>query len=247
MANHQLYPLEVNPHTGEPFLRLNNHSHIIITPPRPSDMACYPPILNDPRVHEWLIGPPIPYLPRHAEAWFEQIKGQSDALLSELEAAKNDTRLITVGICPVRSIREVVEGGKDVYLGDISIDRYTNEKLLVVLGPEVQGIPGEQNEQRAVGDPNIIWTIGDYLIPSHHGQGIMTDVIQTVLHNWAIPRMGVRKITAEAFVGNEGSVKVFQKNDFHLTRTLQNYAEIRGRTRHLHVLEWDFDKTKKLP
>ena len=62
MANPQLHPLEVNARTGEPFLRLNHHQNIILTPHRPSDAVCYPPILNDPRVHEWLMSPPIPYL-----------------------------------------------------------------------------------------------------------------------------------------------------------------------------------------
>jgi hypothetical protein len=63
MANPQLYPLEVNARTGEPFLRLNNHKNIILTPHRPSDVQCYPPILNDPRVYEWVLTPVNPYLP----------------------------------------------------------------------------------------------------------------------------------------------------------------------------------------
>jgi hypothetical protein len=63
MIDDQLHPLEANPRTGEAFLRVKNHQNVILTPPRPSDISCYPPILNDPRVHEELIGPPIPFLP----------------------------------------------------------------------------------------------------------------------------------------------------------------------------------------
>jgi len=62
MANLQHHPLEINPNTGELFLRLRKHRNIVITPPRPSDIHDYIPLLNDPRVHDTLIGPPVPYL-----------------------------------------------------------------------------------------------------------------------------------------------------------------------------------------
>ena len=61
MSNPQLYPLEVNPKTGEPFLRLRNHKNIILTPPRVEDAPACVPLLNDPRVCDWLAGPPYPY------------------------------------------------------------------------------------------------------------------------------------------------------------------------------------------
>jgi hypothetical protein len=63
MANPQLHPFEINPHTGEPFLRLRNNRNIILTPPRPSDVTPYLSILNDPRVYQWMIGLSIPHLP----------------------------------------------------------------------------------------------------------------------------------------------------------------------------------------
>ena len=53
MTNPQLYPLEINAKTKEPFLRLRKHKNIILTPPRCEDAS----ILNDPPVHEWLPGP----------------------------------------------------------------------------------------------------------------------------------------------------------------------------------------------
>lgn len=62
MANPQLHPLELNPLTKEPFLRLRAHKNIVITPPRPSDIEGYCLIINDPRVHDWLVGPTIPHL-----------------------------------------------------------------------------------------------------------------------------------------------------------------------------------------
>ncbi len=38
----------------------------------------------------------------------------------------------------------------------------------------------------------------------------MTDALDTLLHEWAIPRMGVRRVLAAAFTGNDGSVKVLK-------------------------------------
>lgn len=81
----------------------------------------------------------------------------------------------------------------------------------------------------------------DLLAPSHHGQGIMTDVFDTLLHEWAIPRMGVHRILATTLAANEGSLKVFQKNGFRLTRTLENEYDVRGSKRDVHVLEWKLD------
>lgn len=247
-TNPQLHPLEVNSHTGEPFLRLTLHKDIILTPPRPGDVKCYPPILNDPKVHRWMLGPPIPYLPEHAEAWFASIKPLADALLSLLEAAKDNEHLITASGCPVRAIRELKAGGEDIYLGELSLTRCTDGELLSILGgfqddDEQKVRCVSENCERTAGDPKIIWTIGDYLGSSHHSQGIMTDAVETLLSNWAVPRMGVHQIIAPVFRGNEGSVKVFQKNGFKLMRTFENYVEVRGEKRDLHVLEWDSGRT----
>lgn len=56
-------PLEINPLTREPFLRLRGHPNIIITPPRLTDVPFIVPALNDEQVYTWLIGPPFPYYP----------------------------------------------------------------------------------------------------------------------------------------------------------------------------------------
>ncbi|KAG6811572.1 hypothetical protein H0H92_006821 [Tricholoma furcatifolium] len=164
MANHQLHPLKVNPLTGEPFLTLRNHPNIILTPPRPEDVALWPPIMNDPRIYEWLGNPPIPYLASHAEEWYEKIKDMSDASLSALEAARDASEPILVEHSPVRAIREVNEDGSDTYLGDIGLIRTKEGKFLVS--------PNEyENEEKKtqcladnnalpLGDPNIVWSFG---------------------------------------------------------------------------------------
>lgn len=55
MAIRQLQPLQVNPKTGEPFLRLPGLlEHIIITPIRETDKPAIIRHLNDQRVIRWL-------------------------------------------------------------------------------------------------------------------------------------------------------------------------------------------------
>jgi len=242
--------LEINASTGEPFLRLNQHKNIILTPHRLSDVVCYPPILNDPRVYEWLLCPPIPYLPEHAKTWFAFAQRYSKTVLSKLDAARAAPELIIVNACPVRAIREVKENGEEIYLGDIGIDRCMDGKLLALSAgaqadDEQAARYKEENCGRRAGDPDIIWYFGDYLKPSHHGQGIMTDAVETLLWRWAVPRMGVRRVLVSVFGGNHGSTRVFQKNGFVVTNTLKNYAKVRGKMRDFVVLEWDFGTVDK--
>lgn len=65
--NRQLGPLEVNPKTGEPFLRLREHKNIILTPPRWNDANEIPLHMNDARIYDWLEAPPNPYT--YGEHW----------------------------------------------------------------------------------------------------------------------------------------------------------------------------------
>lgn len=100
----------------------------------------------------------------HAEAWNNIIRPRSDAVLAELEAARDQKELIIVRTSPVQSIREVLDNGEDVYLGDISFIRLADGKLLGTPGVEVttEDAPryAAENAERAVGDPDIIWSVG---------------------------------------------------------------------------------------
>lgn len=161
MPRSQLYPLEINPHTGEPFLRLPApHDNIILTPPRLSDVKSTVPILNDPKVITWLEGPPVPYLDKHAQEWLAAIVKQSDDTLAELkeeERLNPDGPLKAVGTCPVQHIREVLPDGTEIYLGDITIRRAGMEE---VLDPDERKKATEENNAKEVGDPSIVWTFG---------------------------------------------------------------------------------------
>ncbi|KAG6875529.1 hypothetical protein C0993_008784 [Termitomyces sp. T159_Od127] len=242
MKNPQFYPLEVNSQTGEPFLRLRNHKNLILTPPRPEDVLAYIPNMNDHRIYQWLGSPPFPFLLEHAEAMYEKFKVLCDISQAELEAARGSPELVIVGNCPIRAIREVREDGSDVFLGDLSITRAKDGKLLVPpdeADDEAKAAKSfEANMSLPVGDPNIVWSVGNHLTPTHHGRGIMTDALQTLLWDWAIPRMGVCHIITSAFEGNEGSFRVFQKCGFKQRSFIENYMQNNGQWRNLNVVEW---------
>jgi RimJ/RimL family protein N-acetyltransferase len=68
----------------------------------------------------------------------------------------------------------------------------------------------------------------------------MTDAVDTVLHDWAIPRMNVRHILVAVFEGNVGSVKVFLKNGFKMKATYKDHIEVKGKIHTVHVLEWKY-------
>jgi len=240
MTNPQLYPLEINVKTKEPFLRLRKHKNIILTAPRWEDAPCLVPILNDPPVHEWLMGPPYPYTLEHGNEFIGLIRSQVEETLKELENVKDDSTLKIVKRCPVSFLREVNEDGTDVFIGSITITTAVHGELM---GPD--GVDWENKKKREeennsleVGDPRIIWCFGDYLAASHHRQGIMTDAVNTVLHDWAIPRMNVRHMLVSAFEGNDGSVKVFLKNGFKMKATYKDHYEVKGKMRGLDFLEW---------
>ncbi|KAL4070741.1 hypothetical protein J3A83DRAFT_3255875 [Scleroderma citrinum] len=245
MTHSQLYPLEVNPRTGEPFLRLPaSNQNIIITPPRLSDAPLFAPIINDPRVSPWLEGPPIPYTDEHAAEWIEIITKQSRAILDDLkeeETSNPDGPPKLVGGCPVRHIREILPDGTDIYLGDIAIGRAQLEE---VIDPAERKNHVEINVNKPLGDPSIIWTFGNYLAPSHHGRGIMSAAMKLILCSWAIPRMGVRRMTGYTFAGNVGSVRVFEKSGFVLKRILDNGKVVRGEHKLLNYLEWEASETR---
>ncbi|KDQ63162.1 hypothetical protein JAAARDRAFT_29166 [Jaapia argillacea MUCL 33604] len=199
--------------------------------------------LSDSRVWPKLASVPHPYLPRHAEVWVGRVKEASDNILRELEEGfqnRGGTALPFVGGCPVHSLREVKEDGEEVFIGDCSIVRGRHLEI----GEEAAKV----NAEKQVGDPEIIWAIGDYLAPSHHGKGIMTAAVRTIIQDWAIPRMNVHRIRVSTCKGNIGSVRVFEKNGFRLIETKEDFLTITAEGREggppisLHSLEWCREK-----
>ncbi|KAK7026197.1 hypothetical protein R3P38DRAFT_3192638 [Favolaschia claudopus] len=70
----------------------------------------------------------------------------------------------------------------------------------------------------------------------------MSDAFKTVLQQWAIPRMGVRRMAVTALDGNKGSVRVFEKHGFKLRETIEDALDVRGTKRGVHVLDWRLEE-----
>ncbi|KAG6831556.1 hypothetical protein H0H92_009475 [Tricholoma furcatifolium] len=252
MANPHLHPLEINSKTGEPFLRLRKHKDIIITPPRPEDVAHYELCLNDPLIYKWLANPPFPFLAEHAESMYQKFKVVSERANETLEVAVRgcDSRTrVLFEDCPVRTIRQVNDDGTDIFLGDIGFSRAKDGKMLAPLDEvndeEKVAQYRTRNVSLSLGDPNIAWSIGCFLASSHHGRGIMTDAVQTLIWDWAVPRMDARLIVIGAFEGNQGSVRTFEKSGFVHKGFIENYVQARGQWRNLHLLEWNISSSLK--
>ncbi|KAF9074968.1 acyl-CoA N-acyltransferase [Rhodocollybia butyracea] len=222
MSKSYLHPLKVNPSTGEPFLPLDSHPGFIITPPRLSDIVLLPDLLNDPNVHPWLKGPPYPYTLEHSRAWVTEKVEEATALLQELESSSEGS-LKVVGGCPIRYIREVKEDGTDVLVGDIGLQRSD--------GVDLQNAPRllDVNNQRKAGDPEIIWSMGYLLAPSYGGRGIMSSAFKAVIKQWAIPRMGMRRMVGVTYPDNYGSRKVMEKNGFVLREIVKEHVKAKGK------------------
>ncbi|OSD03197.1 acyl-CoA N-acyltransferase [Trametes coccinea BRFM310] len=245
MSTTQFDPLQIHPKTGELFLRLPSpHDNIIITPPRMSDAPTIVSYMNDPALYYWLEGPPFPYLPQHAEEWLTKIKTDTDAARERLDRANEehgDAPPVVVPCWPIRSLREVREDGSELFIGDITLVR---ERWPDLEDKEAKATLERANAAKEDGDPSIVWCIGDYLAPSHHGKGIMTAAIRTLLDKWAIPRMGVRQIRVETFTDNIGSRRVFEKLGFVFEKTVPLERRVLNSGRRIEgmdILWWKAD------
>lgn len=86
--------------------------------------------------------------------------------------------------------------------------------------------------------------VADFLSPTHHGQGVMTAVMGTLMNEWCIPRMGMRHVRTAIFVGNEGSRRVMEKNGFALWKTVEGCIDVPAKGEYpaerksLEFMEW---------
>lgn len=54
----------------------------------------------------------------------------------------------------------------------------------------------------------------------------MTLAIKTAIHDWAVPYMNVHSLKCYAFKGNEGSLRVFKKNNFEREIILEDWVPV---------------------
>jgi Acetyltransferases, including N-acetylases of ribosomal proteins len=69
----------------------------------------------------------------------------------------------------------------------------------------------------------------------------MSEAFSSLLREWAIPRMGVRHMLIETLKGNKASVRVFEKAGFTSRETVEDFIEVKGEMRGVHVLEWKLE------
>lgn len=114
-------------------------------------------------------------------------------------------------------------------------------------------LEGEEKERkvremmaREAGDPEVIWTIGFYIDPAFHGNGVMTRVLRVLIDAFmVVPVLKASKIRATMYVGNVGSRRVFEKNGFELVGSAWvNAGESRGG---MMKEEWWFEWHKAPP
>ncbi|PCG88999.1 Acyl-CoA N-acyltransferase [Penicillium occitanis (nom. inval.)] len=267
--------VNLNTKGEEPYIRLPApHSHIIITPPRSlpqrqkqpkqqdtkNENEIIPPqpdieaafiALNDERVYPFLESPPYPYKREDAVEFHRKMYEDCHRILSH--PSEQEGELLYNG-CPFRDIRdtsltltpnpgadgEVSDAPK---VGDIQISRYPFYEFPP--DSEKRAHAQAYNNSLVVGHEDLVWGVGFWLLPSYHGQGIMSAVLDTLITEWLIPKMNVHILKSSALVGNEGSVRVHQKCGFVLEQTIEKgtrdmpaYKYGGGGKRDIYVLKW---------
>lgn len=70
----------------------------------------------------------------------------------------------------------------------------------------------------------------------------MSLAIRTLIHDWGIPHLNIHHIKCYAFAGNEGSVRVFEKNNFVRGHTLEDWVPVHecrgGGRKSIVLLTW---------
>ncbi|CAE6536340.1 unnamed protein product [Rhizoctonia solani] len=206
-----------NPQTNEPFINLPApHSNIRLTPPRLEDANNILAIMNDPEMIMNFATPPYPYLREHCDGWLRDRIRDYESTMSHITNVDADVGFLDLH--PLRHIREVGPDGIETFLGDVGLIRENG--FYEIRDEEARVAKARINTNLSIGDPNIVWTFGDYLRPSHHGRGIMTAAVKMVINSWAIPHMNAHKFLAATFPENVGSQKVFLKNGFQIVERI---------------------------
>ncbi|KZO96337.1 acyl-CoA N-acyltransferase [Calocera viscosa TUFC12733] len=225
----------------EPYIPLPApHDNIRMTPWRLTDVEAVP-ILNHPAVYPNLLGPPYPYTKEDAEDWasqqVKQFEPDRQYFTGDEGAPVKEGKLFDYAPMPV--IREVQPDGSQIFLGVSDIVRSNH---FGVTDKQRKEELTKENEAKPLGDPSIMWMIGDYLAPSHHGKGIMTAAIRELIRSWCLPYMHVREIEVMVIEGNLGSRRVFEKLGFKYTGVLEGVIPTQGK-REKVMDEWLFRST----
>jgi len=220
-----------------PFIRLPAPlTNIIIAPPLYSDGEAVIKIFNDPRVYMNLLGPPFPFMQKDWDERFALIqKSSSDALIQFREVVKSraeggagdgrkpGSRWVDAG-SPVSAIRELDPvTGEQNFIGSIG---FAKRKYPVLESEEEKKRNIAVDGPLETGVPEMPWSMGFYLAPSHHGRGIMTAAVGALINDFMIPYMNVDFIAGSYFDHNSASRKVFERNGFVFWKTVEEAFEL---------------------
>ncbi|KAL4247206.1 hypothetical protein ABKN59_007926 [Abortiporus biennis] len=190
--------LQYDPITNEPFIRVpHRHANLIVTPPRPSDYIPLIDIMNDPTVYSYLYAPSHPFLESDAIEWIQSSKQECDKVLSNYSKHELLNPEIPIDGSPVNTIREILADGTQKFVGEISLKR--SRCLVHLHQPDIMKQKLQENNDRSLGDPDILHDVSPYLAPSHHGRGIASAVLRTLTACWYLPRMKIRNVEAGIF------------------------------------------------
>lgn len=66
----------------------------------------------------------------------------------------------------------------------------------------------------------------------------MSSAFNAVLQQWAIPRMGLRRLIALTWLTNRGSQRVMEKNGLILREVVEGHSEAKGKMRDICVFDF---------
>lgn len=166
----QRTPLRFTPTSNsQPYLPLPHPTlKLALTLPRPEDLPLQLETLNHAQVWPWLQGPPYPYERNDAEWWNASEVTRWETWVAgweeELEGGEWKRKQGKAGEgCPLGVLRVAREEmgemlGEGVWVGDLGIRRWAYEDTPEEGGERARMV--KENEARAVGDENLLWTFG---------------------------------------------------------------------------------------
>jgi RimJ/RimL family protein N-acetyltransferase len=196
-----------------------------------------------------LAGPPFPYGRKEWDDWSAILERASKDTLAEWREVEKTRKeggngRQWVNGAPVTAIREVDPvTGEQKFIGSIDVTRHNYTFHGV---HEENQRKQDENDALAAGNPEIDWSVGcescplhssydvqnllifwiDYLAPSHHGRGIMSVALNTLLHDFCVPYMNAHLVTVSYFEHNPASRKVLERNGFVFDQMKPDFFEL---------------------
>ncbi|KAI5476254.1 acetyltransferase, GNAT family [Pseudohyphozyma bogoriensis] len=93
------------------------------------------------------------------------------------------------------TIRFRKDGAEDVYVGDYQMRRDEGMEGIEDLQERASAV--KKNVERSRGDPEIVWTHGFFILSEFERQGIISDIIATMINTFLVPVLNGRVMIAD--------------------------------------------------